>query len=148
MILRIGACKLRGQVLVQRTAHGGIDQLQPAADAEHRHVQAHGLVEQLLFELVPRRTQLLTCCVLLPVEGRVHILPAGQEQTVHDAKQPFYIRILRTQGQNNGDAARAGNAVHIAGQHPDAALFFIIEWRNADYRFHTFLTYFISLQMP
>src|SRR5450759_3511055 len=71
------------EVLKQAAAHGHVDDLLPATEAEDRDLSLARLAEQVQLRVVELpidwadlRTR------LLPVQGRIHVPTAGQEQTV------------------------------------------------------------------
>jgi hypothetical protein len=75
-------------MLLERPAAGDVEELQPAADAEHRHVAlergaAEGDLEPVAFGVETRRHRV----VLGAVERRVDVGAAAQHQPVEQVEQ-------------------------------------------------------------
>jgi hypothetical protein len=71
-----------GQVLVQPPAVRDREQLEAAADREHRQVALEGARQQQELEVVAARLDDRLRMRRLAVAGGVHIGPAGQDQPV------------------------------------------------------------------
>ena len=75
--------ELVGQVLAERPAEGHVDQLHPAADAEHRHVAFDGAHGERELRAVALGHQMLGRRVHVgAVAGGVDVVAAGQDQPV------------------------------------------------------------------
>ena len=112
---------LGGQVLIQRAAHEGIDELHAPADAQNGLAALAEQGEQRALQRVPpgtgRRAERLRG---LPVQGRVHVVAAGEQQSVAQAEDLPGVVLIRLQRHCQRQRACRAQAVQITGQHPDA----------------------------
>ena len=71
---------------------------------------------------------------LLAVEGRGHVVAAGEEDAIASLQQPPDVRAILRQGQHHPQPAGLGDGVHIPGQHPQAVPPGVHQGDNADDR--------------
>ena len=109
------------QVLIQRAAHEGIDELHAPADAKDRLAALAEQGEQRALQRVPPGTGRGAEGLRgLAVQGRVHVVAAGEQQPVAKIEDLPGIVLVRLQRHRQRQRACCPQAVQIAGQHPDA----------------------------
>ncbi len=86
MMLHIARMFAR-QITPQRASKAGVDQLNAAADSQHRFVEPDHRVKQrwlhrITFGAQFRLRRLIFGCDLLAVERWIHVLPAGEQDAV------------------------------------------------------------------
>ena len=132
-----GAGVLGGEILIERAAQQRVEQLMAAADAQHRLVIAQRkLQHQPLHPVAGLGAVAADGQLFLAIDGRRNVVAAGEQEAVAGGTQLFQVgRILR-QRKHDGNAARLCDAVHVAGQHPEALQPVVYQWNQTDQRFH------------
>ena len=104
-----------GQVLVQRAAEGDVDQLQAAADAEHRHAAALRAGEQGELPRVAVGARRVGRRVALgAVELGLHVEAAREDQPVEPVEHDLRGALgLCLRGQQHGGGARRGHRLEV-----------------------------------
>ncbi len=103
-----------GEVLVQRSAQRHVEQLHPAADAEHGHVALERAADERDLGLIPLRHRALRLRMRLgPIRRRVDIGAAGEDQAVEPVEHLVGVgdedRIRRDHHHEAADALDRGD---------------------------------------
>ena len=115
--------EVRRYVLPERAAHGHVDHLQAAADAEDGHAQLVGLLEEQQLEdvaLVVHLAQLWMA--LVAVVGRVDIGTARHEQSVEHAHHGGQLLRVIGRGNEVGRAPCHRDGPDVVVAHREAVL--------------------------
>jgi hypothetical protein len=88
----LGMTHVIGKVLAQRAAKGHVEQLHPAADAEHGHVAGSRRTHQRqLGSITLRNSQLGLGMGLLPVCRWIAVASPGEHQSIHQIEHLVWV---------------------------------------------------------
>jgi len=136
------AWKLRWDVLVQASAERGVDELDASADAQSRLAEVqNAFAEDESLHPVPYIADFAAAVAFgFAVDGGVHVLAAGEEESVNEGGRPFQRGLGIGQRQDQRYRAGLLDAAHVAGQHPYTVLLFIPKGHDPYHRpFHSII---------
>ena len=123
------------QILPQRASQGDVEALDAAADAQQRLVRRDDRGNQTLLHPVAGLAQFDRLGAgRLAIPFRIHVVAAGDQESVALADQLSDYGLVVGQRQHHRDATSFGDAVEIAGQHPQAVQCVVPQRDHADKR--------------
>ena len=125
------------EILVQRAAERGVDELNAPADAKNRLICLQSFPQHNLLQRIPfRAVRDEPLQRLLTVNLRRHIVSAGEEEAIAEPTELDQILLIRCEREDQREPARLPDSLQIAGQYPEAFFLVISQRRHANDRFH------------
>lgn len=130
--------KLAGDILVQGAAHGRVEKLDAAADAEDGLSKFHDQGNQGYLQGVPLLGNISAFCIgLLPVQEGVDVVPAGEEDAVHAGRQVPQLILGHLHGEDDGGGAGAADGPQVGGVDKKPVILRVVAGGDTDKRsFH------------